>query len=218
MLLIPELLESNFTGLSINDFIVTISHLADKAETHIAFQGITPEYVTLAPKLREIADGLGQVRDAASGGDRGKMAEKKQKLAFAQMAVTMNAQHIVMLSICRNDPGILIDAGYDPKQKSTGKVLTNLLEHVPDVFVKHAAISGSVIVLVKRAKAHASIELQMTDQDPNIEASWGSLGMFSKSRIELKGLVPASKMYFRARYHEEGGTGNWSSCAGLIIL
>src|SRR5689334_15723253 len=84
---IPELLEANLDDESINDLIVTIDHMADKAETHVAYQGGVPDYVSRAPRLREITGGLGRLRDEAAGGDRGKAAELKLLVETAKQAV-----------------------------------------------------------------------------------------------------------------------------------
>jgi len=218
MPIVPELLETNFTGLSINDFIVNVHHIADQLENHVAFRDALPEYVTKSPRLRELADELGKARDAAAGGDRDRAAEKKVLLAAGQLALAMNAHHIVMLSLSRNDPGILANCGYDPKQKSSGRQVVNLLDLSPEVFTKHGGVPGTVIVLAKRTRQNASTELQMTDQDPSVETSWNSQGIYAKSRIELKGLEPAKRLHFRARYHQEGSAGRWSSRVSIIVL
>lgn len=215
---VPELLEANFSGIPINDFIVKMQRIADRLETHVAFKNDLPEYVTNSQRLRQMADELGKARDAAARGDRDRSAEKKALLAAGQLALSINANHIVMLSLSRNDPGLLANCGYEPKQKSGGKTVESLLELTPEVFVKHGSISGAVVVLAKRIKYNASIELQMTDQDPTVEASWNSNGMYTKSRIELKGLEPAKKLHLRARYHEDGGVGRWSSPTSIIVL
>jgi len=213
-----ELLESSFDGISINDFIVKINHMADEAETHPAFQGDLPEYVSKAPKLRQIAEGLGLARDAAAGHDRNRLADKKALMAAGKQAVNMNACHIVMLSIVRNDPNILLNAGFEPKQKSN-KVTVDLLNHVPEVFPKHTGTSGCISITIKRLKNTASVELQMTDQDPSLEASWILPGMmYNKSRIVMKGLTPAAKINLRSRYHVDGCTGRWSVPVELVII
>jgi hypothetical protein len=215
---VPELLETNFTGLSINDFIVKLHHIADRLETHPAFKDEQPEYVTKSPRLRQMADELGKACDAAAGGDRDRSAEKKALLAAGQLGLSMNANHIVMLSLARNDPGILANCGYELKQRSGSKQVSNLLDLSPEVFAKHGSVSGVVIVLAKRKKSTASVELQMTDQDPTVETSWSSQGMYTKSRIELKGLEPTKRLHLRARYHEDGSAGRWSSPASIIVL
>ena len=218
---IPEPLESNLSWLTINDLIVAIRHMADKAETHLAFQGNVPEYVSQAPRLREIASGLERARDAAAGRDQNLMAEKKRLVAAALLSISMNGQHVVMFSLHRNDPILLLNAGFDPKQKASAKAPTlSLLDLVPELFVKQTPnVSGGLTIMIKRAKQNASTELMITDQDPNIEASWtNSLGMFLKSRIELRGQEPAKRIYLRGRYHEDGATGRWSSVVGIIVL
>lgn len=217
---IPELLETNYDNLPINDLIVTINHLAEKAESHVAFQGELPEYVTRPAQLRQLAETLGKARDAAAGGDRDRSAEKKALIESCKMALSMNALHIVMLSLHRNDPTIRLNAGYEEKHKSTGKAKVNLLEQSPDVLVKHGSVSGHINLLIKRARQNASIEVQTTDGDPNDEGAWKRYGegVHNKSRIELKGQEPAKKIYFRARYHEDGGTGPWSAPVGIIVL
>lgn len=216
---IPDLLDTNFEDLSVNDLIVTIGHAADKAETHIAFQGDLPEYVKRSPQLRQLAEDLGKARDAAAGHDQQKVAEKKALMAEGKHALTVNAHHITLLSIHRNDPTILLDAGYKHKQK-LAKAKVNLLDLVPEVSLKHGGGTGVITIVVKRAKGNASLEVQMTDQSPDVEGSWRGLGegTYNRSRIEIKGLQPASRVHFRARYHEDGGTGRWSTPVSLIVL
>ena len=219
--IIPDPLETNLSYLAINDLIVEIYHMADKAETHPAFQANVPEYVSQAPKLRQIAAGLEQARDAAAGRDQNRMAEKKSLVAAALLSISMNGQHVVMFSLHRNDPSLLLDAGFNPKQKASTKAPTlSLLLLVPDLFVKHTPnVSGGITIMIKRAKQNANTELMITDQDPNIESSWStSLGMFLKSRIEIKGQEPARRIHIRGRYHEDGATGHWSSVVSIIVL
>ena len=217
---IPILLQSDLSGLSMSDFIVETRRTADKQERHIAFQVEVPEYVTKAPELRAHVDSLDTVREAAVGGDRGKRAEQDALRAKIQRAHHFNAHHITAVSLYRNDPSILENGGYQVKEKSGTKQVVKLMDLVPEVFAKHLTeVTGGVIVLVKRAKEKATVQLQWTDQDPNVEASWsGEPTMYNRSRIEMRGFVPASTIYFRARYHEDGASSRWSSYVSIIIL
>lgn len=218
---IPELLEHNYQPLSINDFIVETHHVADKLESHpILKEETVPEYFSPPPKLRGMADQLGQVRDAAAGGDRDQKAAKQKLRESLQLALSMNAQHITMISLYRNDPSLLLNTGYQQKQKSSSssKAAVDLLDASPEVALRHGITSGTVRVTLKRLKPTATIELQMTDQDPNHEASWISKGIYTKSRIEFKGLEPARRYYVRARYLDGGASGPWSAVASIIVL
>lgn len=217
MAAIPDPLDCNFNDLSINDFIVELHHKADKAEVHPAFQNQVPEYVTKAAGLRELADKLGKARDAAAAHDRVKTEEKKALWAAGKLALSMSANHIVMISLVRNDPTVLDNCGYDRKEKSSKQAL-NILDLCPEVFAKHGGASGCIIVMVKRAKSTVSIELQITDQDPAIESAWSGLGIHTKSRIELRDQEPAKKISLRSRYHVDGNAGKWSTPTTIIVL
>jgi len=215
---IPEILETSFNDLSINDFIVRVRFIADKQEVHSAFKDC-PEYVSRADKLRQMADNLAVLRDRSAGGDRQMREEKIAAWDATKLALSMNASHLVMLSLHRNDSSILLNAGFDQKHKGHSiKTTTNLLEAPPEASPKHGSVSGTVVIVVKRAKNTASYELQMTDHDPGDEASWGSLGIYSRARTELKNLEPAKRLYFRVRYHDAGRTSQWSATASIIVL
>ena len=217
---VPELLNSDFDDESVNDLIVLVRHMAVKAETHLAFQGETSEYVSKAPDLNKIADGLELGRDAASGGDKGKVEALKNLVANAKLVLAMNANHITMLSLKRNDRSVLEDAGFEFKQKvAATKTVVNLLDLTPDVFAKHLVnVSGGIIIMMKRAKSTATCELQITYDDPTVEASWIGKGMYSLSRVEMRGLEPVRKIHIRARYHENGAVGRWCTPVPIVII
>ena len=209
-------------GLSINDFIVSVHHKADKAEKHVAFQGSNlPEYLTMPPMMRQMADRLGLARDAAAGGDTENRALMNALWAELKLAVRMNGQHITMLSLYRKDPSILLNAGYELKESTPSKsaAAVHLLELTPEVSVKHDVVPESIIIMVKRPRNNASVGIQTTYGDPNLEASWENPeGVHNKSRIVQKGLEQARRIYIRARFHEDGSTGRWSQPVSIIVL
>ena len=214
---IPEPLQSDLSGLSTNDFIVELNYIATVQEQHRAFQGGVPEYVTLAPKLRQLGEDLGKARDAAAGRDVHKIAEKNALRKAAQRAVTLNARHIEALSLFRNDPSLLDNTGHKFKQRATTSKAVNLLEIEPGLVLRNEGPSGFVLVMVKRAKNKAAVELELNKQNPAAEGSWGSLGIHSGARVELKGQEPVTRIYVRARYCEAGQTGPWCAPVGIIV-
>lgn len=223
MSVIPELLDLNFNDLSINDFIVRVNFIADKIENHPALKEC-PEYFSGPDRLREKALLLGQLRDAAAKGDREKRAEKMAAWEETKLAVTMNGQHIIMLSLHRNDPSILLNAGFELKQKQHGvkSSSTNLLAEAPQLAVKYVnsasgPVPGAIVVVVTRAKNTVSYELQMTE-NPGDDSSWNGLGLYSKARVEYKNQQSAKRLHFRARYHHDGGVGPWSQVVNILVL
>lgn len=220
--LIPELLVAHYQDLSLNDFIAFVLTHADKVDAHPALKDGTPEYFSKGERLRAFAAELGLWRDAAATGSRDAKAKKQEVWEAAKLAISMNVQHIIMLSLHRKDPTILLETALELKQKpQTSKSSVNLLAEIPVVSVKHVrsksgSVTGSIVVIVTRPK-NAPWELQMT-YDPSNESSWGGQGIHQKSRFEYNGLEPASRVSFRARLHVEGKTGPWSQVATIIVL
>lgn len=225
MTVIPELLDLNFNHHSINDFIVVVNTIADKTEAHSALKEY-PEYFSGPAKLREKAALLGQLRDLSANGDREKKAEKMAVWEETKLAVIMNGQHITMLSLHRNDPSILLNTGFDLKQKHSGKSSsassTDLLAETPGLALKYVQsasgpVPGAFTAVITKAKNKASTELQMSD-NPSDETSWKSQGIYAKARIDYKGQQSEKRLYFRARYHQEGGVSPWSQVVSIFVL
>lgn len=224
MAALPDLFDLNLNGYSINDFIAEVNIIADKTEKHSALKDF-PEYFTPAEKLREKAALLVQLRDASANGDREKKAEKQAVWEETKLALIMNAQHITMLSLHRNDPSILLNTGFNLKKhsgKPTSASSTDLLAETPGLSLKYVKspsgpVPGSFTVHITRARNKASTELQMSD-NPSDESSWNSQGMYAKARIDYKGQQSEKRLYFRARYHHDGGVGPWSQVVNILVL
>jgi len=197
-----------------------LNHAAEKGETHVAFQGAVSDYVTLPPKLREIAASLSLARDAAAGHDENRLAEQKALMNAGIQALNHNSYHIILLAEHRKDPSMLQNAGYDLKPPKASKGTLHLLDMIPVLTVRHLeGIVGALLVIMKRAKNNASVELMMTET-PDDEASWHrvSEGIYNRSRFELRGFEPTKRLYFRARYHEGGAVGSWCQPVSIIVL
>lgn len=216
---IADPFDHSYEGESVNDLIVSLKLAAEKQKGHSAFQGELPEYVTRPDKLMELTHELELARDAAIGRAPEMLAQQDAVVAKVVKALRFNSHHLLLVSQHRNDPNALNEGGYLLKQHPAARVKVNLLDQVPRLSVKHGQGPGSVTVIVKRAKSKAIIELQMTET-PNDEQSWKRTGegTYGRSRIELRDLEPAKKLYFRARYHEEGAAGHWCAPVSIIVI
>jgi hypothetical protein len=211
--------DHSYEDQPVNDLIVSIRFAAEKQKVHSAFQGELPEYVTRPDKLTELSHELEAVRDAAIGRAPDMVAQQDALMAKAVKALRFNSHHVVMVSQHRNDSSVLNEAGYQMKQRCAARVKINLLDLVPGISVKHGPGAEAVTVIIKRAKSNASIELQMTE-NPNDEQSWKRTGegTYSRCRIELRGLEPTKRLYFRARYHVDGAAGHWCAPVSIIVI
>lgn len=212
---IKDPFDRSYHEQGVNDLIFTINHLADKAEEHVAFQGPVSEYVSLPPRLREIATKMEAARD------NGNIEQLNVLMPQAVQALDFNADHVVRLSVFRQDTSILQGAGYDFKpQNSTVKVRVNLLDLVPEVSLKHLdGVEGAYTIVSKVAKSGAIVEYEWTET-PEDESSWKHIGdgTFNKTRTEVRGGTPTKRIYVRGRYHENGAVGRWCKPVSIILL
>ncbi|HJV64800.1 MAG TPA: hypothetical protein VJ550_03605 [Geomonas sp.] len=214
-------IDRRYQNASVNDLIVTAKVAGKKQKDHAAFKEKLPEYVYEPDQLDDLASKLEMARDAAVGHDTFRVAEMKAIMVQTVLALDNNADHVVKVSRHRNDPSILLESGYDLKPETVNvKEKTKLLDLVPELSAKHVmGVPGAILAILKLAVTKASVELQMTET-PDSEESWKGIGqgIYNRSRIEIRGLEQAKKIYLRARYHQDGGVGRWSQPVAIIVL
>lgn len=213
-----DLLDTNLSGPSNGDFILRRT-IADKLEVHLGFREF-PEHVPGPARLRELTEQFKKAVDAAANHELQMVAEKKAIRAETEQAQSITAYHVVMVSIYKKDPNVLLNTGWELKRRTAwGKNASSGNLAAPSTFkVKHGTVSGTVIATVNRAQGTASTELQMTEGDPSVESLWSSLGRFSQRRIKAKSLELTKRIHFRARFHRAGAVGPWSPIVSLIII
>jgi len=214
-----DLLDTSFlSGLSVADLILTVSNIADHLESHPAFQN-APEHVPGPPKLRQQVDDLTKVAHAIANGETHRKQELKDLQVGVERSVKFAAQHVVMVSIYKNDPTFLQNTGLEPKQRNYTRHFDQNVPAQPiGLDVKHSGTSGTVIVTVKSASDVVTRELQVALGEPSLETSWRTVGFYGKCKIVVSGLEPATRCHFRIRGVNDAGAGPWSATVALIIL
>lgn len=215
------MLDTNFGGLSTGAFILRMKAVADTIENHPYFAGDCPEYVSKSDKLRQLIELLAVAdRHAAEDGGKKQKAQKKAVRAESEQRLTFNAHHLTMLALHRKEPEMMLNAGYELKQKNSYHRNINLgVPEKPERFsVKNGPVSGTAIATISRPQVLGSILVQITEADPLVESSWRDLEKFYTCRMEMKGLDPVKKCHFRARYENAGGIGPWSSVVTLVVI
>jgi hypothetical protein len=118
------------------------------------------------------------------------------------------------------DAFFLLGVGFIVEQQPPQKNhAANASETKPgDPQVSHATVSTKVWVKCKPHRGAKMLEVQFTE-DPSSEASWVQAGLYTKaSKMEVSGLQPGKKYYFRVRYLGGNGAGPWSEIVSLICI
>lgn len=213
-----DILDSNFNHLSHEAFILKLTTIGDKLEKHAIFREV-PEHVPGFQMYRDMAQQYKTAVDAAEGGDRNRKAEKIAMRAQFQQNVDITRMHMVMVAAHRKDVSILNDTGFDFKHKApyTRTSATSVPDTPPKPTVKRSG-PGALAVTVAKPKGVATIEIQVTTEDPGNEAAWRDAIADVRARIELKNLEAMKRHYIRVRYRSAAGTSNWSEIVSEVVL
>ena len=213
-----DLLETSLTGLSASDAILKVKNVAAHLGVHAAFED-APEHVPGPVKLLQFTDEMTTLVHAIADGASHRKQELKDLQANMERAVTLAAQHVIMVSIYRDDPTLLQNTGLELKQRNYTRHSDLKIPGQPAKFnAKHGRVSKTVMITVQSDSDVVSRELQVCDGDPSLESSWRLVGFYGKCKIEVTGLVPASTCHFRIRGINDAGAGPWSATVTLIIL
>lgn len=216
MVRLPDLAIS-FKGLSDGDFILKLRHLAPLFESHPAYRhdGLPP-WIHGGPHFREHADLMTEALEVAANDktlEPAVAAARERAVKSIQYAV----QYVVMYSDHQQDPTPMGTLGLEFKQKAYGKN-KNVPGKPTKYSVKNGKDSGDIIIQINNGfGSKGSVEVQMTTGDPADEGSWRLLGHYLKCKIEVSGLEPVKKYYFRARFQNTAGYGPWSDVVVLVV-
>lgn len=209
-----------FSKFNNNGMVDKTMGIKDVLAKHPTFLEPVPYCVPTVERLGELAVTFRDSIQAAADGDRKKIAERVQARFDLEQALTIVAHYLVMVSIAKKDPSLLLNTGFTLKKQTVSKATaTSGTDSLTlTLTVRQGPESGSVAGKVNRVSRAASFEFQGTEGDPAVESTWWTLGIFPHcSKLEGKNLQPGKKMAFRARCLTDKGPGPWAAIVTLIV-
>ena len=209
-----------FKKLSDPELLVLSGTVSSSVENHPALTDPWPAAVTSISTLRELTETFRRAYDAAANGDHLKIELRKEARAAVEKALTKIGGYIII--VADGDMKILSTVGFQVKA-TTSKSSKNSVDLVASakVIVRHSNLSGVLVVNASKVPGAVSCELQIASGDPNNEASWGpaGIGIFTRwKKLEVAGLTPGTKYYFRLRGYGANGPGPWSAVVSLYCM
>ena len=209
--------ETNFKELSDGDFILKLKSLGILFDVHPAYQTSVPVWVPGGGHFRRHADNLEQAV-AAAATDKSKDEERIGIREQGAKAINFASSYVAMYAAHHQDPGALLNLGLELKHKTYNRDASKKLPLKPTKFsAKDDEGVGNMVAFVNNGFGKGSVQLQITDQEPQDEASWRTVGHFYKCRMEVKGLEPVKRYYLRARFRNAAGNGPWSDVISLVV-
>jgi len=216
-----DLWDLNFKSMTHPELILSLGNVADCMSVHPLLKDNWPWFVISPQQLKVQVDEFKESLHAASGGDRGKIAERNAKREVVEQAGVMIGTYVAMRYAFEKNPAILENTGLRQKSKTTskGSSARSSVVGVPgNLTIKDGAGSGWVMLSWSKDAAAVNYEVQFCVGDPAGDESWNSLGHHKYCRsVEFKGFQPGQRCNFRVRCQGEAGPGPWSLPISFII-
>lgn len=206
--------DTNFSKLTDGDLFQKTISFAETVKDHPAFQNLQ-EHVPGYDRFMTLADMLRNASEAARYGDKLKAEERDKIREEILRSFTFAGQHVIMVAAHRNDP-TLLNIGLEQRQRVYRTAQHSLPGPPAKLFVKNGS-PGVVVAMVNRDREMASVELQITENTGN-DSSWKTVDKYYTCKMEVRGLEPVKRYYFRARYHNSVGVGPWSPVVNLVVV
>lgn len=120
--------------------------------------------------------------------------------------------------VANGDPGLVVASGF-PSYATRRTPDTSPPPAPLDVRLSHGTVSGTCDVRHRPGRANSRNEIQVTTGDPNVEAGWRTVGIFSGGKATFGGIVPGTAIWVRIRTAGlKGVMGVWSDPARIIVV
>jgi fibronectin type III domain protein len=215
-----DVFDLNFKNMSHADFILFLGGMADALAVHPGYQTMPPE-VPGSNKFRELETRYAELVKASQSKDVVKIAERDATRAEGVTAAKLTAHWAVIKSVAANDPSFLANLGLKVKKRASRAPKKIHMPAPTNVSVKHAGVSGSVVVKCSRVGGGASYEVRFCQGDPMQEESWtaGNGKHFAHcSDMQLADLEPGKIYHFQVRVLGNSGHGPWSTVVSLMVI
>lgn len=209
-------LETNLKWLSDGDFVLKLRYVAGVFDSHPAYQIGLPAWIHGAQQLREHADLMNEAIEAAN---RDKSKEVEIAAAREKCARSLNfaVQYVTMFADHQKDPKLLENLGLEFKHKIYAKE-KKLPEMPTKLVVRNEKGVGDIVIFTNSGFGQkGGTEVQINERNPADEVSWKTYDHYFKCKIEIKGLEPVKKYYFRVRFKNGAGYGPWSEVVSLVV-
>lgn len=209
-------LETNLRSLSDGDFLLKLRYVAGVFDSHPAYQTGLPEWIHGAQQLRQHADLMNEAIEVATK-DKSKEAEIAAAREKCARSLNFAVQYVTMFADHKNDLSLLENLGLEFKHKNYTKE-RKLPEKPIKLIVKNEEGVGDIIIFTNSGFGlKGGVEVQINDGNPAEESSWRTYDYYFSCRIEIKGLEPVKKYYFRVRFKNGAGYGPWSEPVSLVV-
>lgn len=207
----------SLSELSNSAYANTAESIIINVETHPDTPKETPKPYPTVQDVRASFTKFKDLFHAAENGDRIKMEQRNTARKVSQSDI-YNYGHFLMTS--GMDIQYLHEVGILAKQ-SPGKknARANASSVQPgNVKIAHGKNSGELVLKCSPHDGANMMDVEMAT-DPSAEANWVHVNFFPHaSKMEVTGLEPGKKYYFRVRYMGGNGPGPWAELVSLICM
>ena len=157
--------------------------------------------------------------EAVEAGDKTKKFMRDNARAAVLKALTKISKWVSIVS--DDDATVLASSGFHLKRERVKGHPHTAMPELGKTTIGHGALSGILVVKTDKVPGGLTCELEMTEGDPTDENAWrkAGIGIFHTFKsMEVAGLTPGRKYYFRLRIHGAFGVTPWSATVSLYSM
>ena len=121
-------------------------------------------------------------------------------------------------TVAKGDATIVISTGF-PSYETGNTPDYSAPEAPTNLVLRQGDMSGEAVARYRPKRRKSLNELQKCTGDPNAEANWQAVGMFSGGKATLPGIVPGTTIWVRVRtIGLDNVMGAWSESGKIMVV
>jgi len=121
-------------------------------------------------------------------------------------------------TVAKGNASVVLSTGF-PYYETTNTADYSAPEAPTSLVLRHGDSSGEVVARYRPKRRKSMNEVQTCTGDPNVEANWKTVGLFSGGKATITGILPGTTIWVRVRtIGLENVMGAWSETGKIMVI
>lgn len=196
-----------FSRLSVEDAIVKARYVIGRMENNASFP--TPPFPI--DELKQLVNHLAQLQGEVNASNYIRVASRNECFDKLKHMMALISAYVNVRA--NGNISMLESSGFEMRKHSTKATVPN---SITSIKCSNMPNHGSILVRWKgeRTRQYYIVE---TSTNPSDNSSWINVGVATKCKLEIHGLISGQRIYVRIGAVNNAGQSNWSAVSQLMV-